>query len=375
MPFEVSSLMDRRLEFVQLARQEGANLRLLCRRFGIAPTTAYRWLDRFEQEGVDGLADRSRRPQSSPRQSAPETEVAVLAVRDQHPTWGGRKIRRWLQDRGHPAPAASTISAILARHNRLDGPRAGESRTCQRFEHPRPNALWQMDFLGHKPLGQGRVHPLTILDDHSRFALGLFACSHERGALVQAHLTTVFRTYGLPEAILADNGPAWGRSRGQALTRLEVWLIQVGVPLWHGRYRHPQTQGKIERWHRTLTTDLFQIGVFPDLDAIQGAFDAYRTTYNTDRPHDALGLATPISRYQVSERVFPEQLPPIVYSEDHLVKTVTRGGWVWFGKRRIELGEALGGLPVGIRPTAEDGVFVVRFCQRDLRRFDLRQPT
>lgn len=373
MPFEVSSLMDRRLDFVRHASQEGANIRLLCRRFGITPTTGYKWLERYHIEGVAGLADRSRRPGTSPRQTAPELEAAVLAVREQHPTWGGRKLRRWLLDQGQSAPAASTITAILDRHDRLDGPRAGEPRAYQRFEHLRPNALWQMDFLGHKPLGHGRVHPLTVLDDHSRFALGLFACPHERASLVQAHLTTVFRTYGLPEALLADNGPAWGRSRGAALTRLEVWLLQVGVPLWHGRYRHPQTQGKIERWHRTLTTDLFQFGPFPDLEAAQHAFDGYRQTYNTDRPHDALGLDVPISRYHLSPRPYPETLPPIVYSDDHLVKTVTRGGWVWFGTRRIELGEALQGLPVGIRPTAEDGVFIVRFCQRDINRIDLRE--
>jgi transposase InsO family protein len=372
MPFEVSTLMNRRLEFVLLAMQEGANIRALCRRFGIAPNTAYCWLDRYRAAGAGGLADRSHRPHASPHQTSPEHEAAVLAVRTAHPTWGSRKIKAWLEQHGSPAPAASTITTILARHGQLDGPRAGEPRAYQRFEHPTPNALWQMDFMGHKPIGTGRVHPLTILDDHSRFALGLFAGAHEQGALVQAHLTTVFQTYGLPDAILTDNGPAWGRSTPGVLTRLETWLLRLGIGVWHGRFRHPQTQGKIERWHRTIAADVFQFGAFPTLADVQVAFDAYRTVYNTDRPHEALDLAVPVTRYRVSQRPYPEHVPEIVSSDDHTVCTVTRGGWVWFAKQRIELGEALRGLPVGIRPTGIDGVYVVRFCQHDLKRIDLR---
>ena len=375
MPFEESTRMDRRLEFVLLARQEGANLRALCRRFGITPNTAYKWLARYQAEGVAGLADRSHRPHTSPRQALPEDEAAVLAVRTTHPTWGGRKIRAWLQAHDHPAPAASTITTILARHDRLTGPRAGEPQAYGRFEHPVPNALWQMDFMGHRPLGCGRVHPLTVLDDHSRFALGLFACAHEQGPLVQTHLTTIFRAYGLPQAILTDNGPAWGRSRPGVLTRLEAWLLQLGIGVWHGRFRHPQTQGKVERWHGTIATDVFQFQLFPDLAAAQTGFDAYRDEYNTDRPHEAIGLAVPASRYRVSDRSFPDPLPAIGYSDAHTVATVTTGGWIWYAKRRIEVGEALRGLPVGIRPTAEDGVFVVRFCDQDLKRIDLRAAT
>jgi transposase InsO family protein len=373
MPFEVATRMDRRREFVLLASEAGANVRALCRRFGITPNTAYTWLARYRAEGEAGLADRSRRPHISPRQTTPADEAAVLAVRAKHPTWGGRKIRAWLQAHERPTPAASTITAILDRHDLLTGPRAGEPRAYLRFEHPVPNALWQMDFMGHKGMAHGRVHPLTVLDDHSRFALGLVACPHEQGALVQTHLTTIFQAYGLPQAILTDNGPAWGRSRPGVLTRLEVWLLRLGVGVWHGRYRHPQTQGKIERWHGTIATDVFQFQVFPDLAAAQVAFDAYRDEYNTDRPHEAIGLAVPITRYRISERCFPDSLPEIVYSDDHSVQTVTGGGWVWFGKRRIELGEALRGLPVGIRPTAVDGVFVVRFCDHAIKRIDLRQ--
>ena len=372
MPFEVSTPMDKRHEFVMLATQEGSNVRALCARFGISPNTAYTWIHRFRAAGVAGLTDRSRRPTTSPTRTTPAVEAQVLAVREAHPTWGGRKIARWLATHAGPSPAASTITAILRRHDRLDGPRTGEPAAYRRFEHPHPNDLWQMDFMGHHPLVRGRVHPLTVLDDHSRFGLGLFACAHERAEVVQTHLIRLCACYGLPQAILADNGPAWGSSRPRVLSRLEVWLLQLGIPVRHGRPRHPQTQGKIERWHRTIAADVFQGGRFADLAATQVAFDAFRDSYNLDRPHEGIGLVAPGSRYQPSPRSYPEQLPAISYSEDHTVYEVTRGGWVWFAGQRIELGEALRGLPVGIRPTTEDGVFVVRFCRQDLHRIDLR---
>jgi len=367
--------MDRRHEFVLLATQEGANIRALCRRFGIAPNTASTWIARYRAEGRAGLADHSHRPHASPSRTTPAQAAQVLAVRDAHPTWGGRKLRRWLLDHRGTAPAASTITTILQRHARLDGPRTGEARAYQRFERPAPNDLWQLDFMGHRALQAGRVQPLTILDDHSRFGIGLFACAHERSDLVQAHLITCFRAYGLPTAILADNGPAWGSSSPGTLTWLEAWWIRLDIRVLHGRYRHPQTQGKVERLHQTIARDLFQFGVLADLATAQTAFDAFRHTYNTDRPHEALALAVPATRYQPSPRPFPEILPEIVYSAEHMVHTVTRGGWIWVERQRVELGEALRGLPVGIRPSGEEDVFVVRFCDHDLKRVTLRRPS
>lgn len=374
MPWQEQSRMSLRQEFVALASQDGANVRELCRRFGISAKTGYKWLGRAAEAGAAGLVDRSRRPRTSPTKTAAETEERVVALRGAHPTWGGRKIAAWLEQHGvAAAPAPSTITSILARQGRLDGPRAGEPRTYRRFEHATPNALWQLDFMGHKPLRQGRVHPLTVLDDHSRFGLGLIACPHERGRLVQQHLIAVFQAYGLPQAILADHGPPWGAAQPGVLTWLAAWLIRLGIRVYHGRPLHPQTRGKIERWHRTIATDLFQFQPFPDLAATQRAFDRYRTEYNTDRPHDALpDLVVPASRYQPSARPYPKTLPEIAYSEDHTVCRVHQHGTIWFAGRPHFISEALAGLPVGVRPTAVDGVFVVRFCAQAIRRLDLR---
>src|SRR6185312_5945788 len=211
MPFKECSVMSRREEFCRLALAPGANVRRLCGRFGVSPTTGYKWIGVFRRLGSQGLADRSRRPSRSPGRTPPELEAEVMAVRLEHPAWGGRKIRRVLhnQGRAHP-PSASTITEIVRRHGALSGPGAGERRDFVRFEHAQPNDLWQMDFKSWFELGRGRCHPLTVLDDHSRYALEIGACGDEQGATVQARLEAVFRRYGLPWRILSDNGPPWG---------------------------------------------------------------------------------------------------------------------------------------------------------------------
>lgn len=187
MPFSDRSVQSEREEFCRLASATGSNVRELCRRFGVSPTTGYKWLAVFDEAGSAGLVDRSRRPLNSPTRTTAELEAKVLQVRAEHRAWGGRKIRRVLQnERVAPVPAASTITAILRRYGELDGPGAGEPRAFTRFEHAAPNDLWQMDFKGWIELGTGRCHPLTVLDDHSRYALELEACIDETAKTVRA---------------------------------------------------------------------------------------------------------------------------------------------------------------------------------------------
>ena len=374
MPFMEKDIMELRQEFVLLADQDGANVRGLCRRYGISPTTGYKWLQRYQAEGLAALTDHSRRPATSPRRTEAATEARVLAARDAHPTWGSRKLHHWLRQQGDAAPPApSTITAILRRHDRL-APAAETPRPFVRFEHPQANDLWQLDFMGHHPLGQGRVHPLTLLDDHSRFALTLVACANQRRETVETQLQTCFERYGLPEALLADNGPPWGTSGGSGLTGFEIWLIRLGITVVHGRPYHPQTQGKIERFHRTIGLDVFQGRRFADLPAAQDAFDAFRTCYNTERSHQALGGVVPASRYQPSGRSCPATLPPIEYDADEEGRRVSPKGAMAFHGHRIFLSEGLAGLPVGLRPTIRDGEWTVRFCQHELVTLDLRNP-
>jgi transposase InsO family protein len=240
--------MDQRREFVELAMQEGANRRELCRRFGISPDIGYKWLGRFAANGE--LADRSRRPHATPGRTERSGEEHVLAVRDAHPAWGARKIARRLEQEGTPSPAVSTVHEILRRHGRIVAP-VGGPRAVERFEKPAPNLLWQMDFKGWVELADGtRCHPLTVVDDHSRYAVCIRACGNEQLTTVSRALVATFHRYGLPDAFFVDNGNPWGDSSGQRWTRFGVWMLKLGVEVWHSRKYHPQSRGKNERFNR-----------------------------------------------------------------------------------------------------------------------------
>jgi transposase InsO family protein len=320
--------MSLRQEFVTLAQAQAVNFRALCRRFAISPKTGYKWLGRFRQGGAAPLADPSRRPRRSPGRTPAALEQAVLELRRQHPAWGGRKLRACRQALGQAdVPAASTRTALLRRHGQRGG-RAGQPRAFVRFEHPAPNDLGPMDFKGHFALADGRrCHPLTVLDDHARFALGLRACADERGATVQRERTALFRAYGLPRRMLRDNGSPWGDDPDNPYTPLTVWRLRLGVGVSHGRPYHPQTQGKDERFHRTFQAEVLAGGPLADLAAAQGRFDAWRGVYNLVRPHEALGLQVPASRDRPSPRPFPEALPPSAYGPADVVRRVQQGGW------------------------------------------------
>jgi transposase InsO family protein len=204
MVWREASVVDLRREFCLLASLEGATVSALCAGFGISRQTGHLWLKRHR--AGEPLKGRSRRPAHSPRRSSAAIEAAVLAVRDDHPAWGARKIARRLQDLGHSPPAASTVHAILHRHGRI-GPEAMERQAHGRFEREAPNLLWQMDFKGRTKLACGTwCHPLTIVDDHSRFAVALEACADERTRTLKARLERAMRRHGMPLAFYTDNG-------------------------------------------------------------------------------------------------------------------------------------------------------------------------
>jgi len=372
-PWKEVSAVDLREEFVLLARGEGSNMRALCRRFGISPTTGYKWLARHAAAGRAGLHDRSRRPNRSPGRTHEAVEAQVLALRDAHPAWGGRKLRRRLLDLGQTgAPSAGTITAILRRNGRLDMAGAERQPPFIRFEHAAPNDLWQMDFKGHFAVGRSRCHPLTVLDDHSRFALCLEACADERADTVQERLTAAFRRYGLPWRILADNGAPWGDDADSPHTVLTVWLLRLGIAVSHGRPYHPQTQGKAERFHRSLAAELLAHQPFADFVDCQRRFDAWRHVYNTERPHEALDLDVPVTRYSSSPRPFPESLPPIEYDSADIVRRVDAAGRISYRAQRLRIGKAFRGYPVALRPAIRDGCFNVFFADHCLATVDLK---
>lgn len=366
-----------RLEFVELARKPGANIRELCRRYKVSPTTAYKWLGRYEEGGSEGLEDRSRRPTRSPGRASKKQERLVVEVHDRYPYWGPRKLQRILQNEGHSdVPAASTISAILRRNGRqvLGAPR--EQKAYQRFCHPEPNMLWQMDFKGHFAMKRDRCHPLTVIDDHSRFALCLKACAAANDGEVRPVLEAVFARFGLPDRILCDNAGPWGTSDPRArYTGMGVWLLRLGVDITHGRPLHPQTQGKCERFHRSFKTEVLNCTLpWRDLAHCQRHFDDFRKRYNQVRPHRSLDGDTPTSRYRPSSRSLPASLPAIEYLPEDQIRTVKSKGEITFKNHFFSIGSAFAGLPVALREAAVDGCFDVYFSWKKLGSLDLRAP-
>ena len=374
MPWKESTSMSLRTEFIHLAQLENANISELCRRFGISRKTGYKWLKRYQAEGESGLADRSRRPHHSPRRSSTEVEAAVVSVRETYPAWGGRKIKAYLERKGQPqVPSASTVTAILRRKEQIDEEEAQKHRAFERFEMEQPNELWQMDFKGYFSLEEGGYcHPLTVLDDHSRFLVGLKACPNETRTTVQEQLTGIFRCYGLPDRMLMDNGSPWGDDRESRHTVLTAWLIRLGIDISHGRPYHPQTQGKDERLHRTLQEELLSRHTLNNLPHCQLHFDQWRDIYNFERPHEALDLQPPASCYQPSSRPFPEVLPPILYDTSDIVRKVDKSGKIYFDGHSFRVGKAFRFNPVAIRPTQQDGNYEVYFCQLKVAQFSLR---
>jgi len=373
MPWNEVNTMSLRREFVTLASVPGTNIRELCCRFRISRKTAYKWIGRYREEGEEGLRDRSRRPGRSPGRTSAEMEALILNCREAHRAYGGRKIRRVLLREGNrKVPSASTITEILRRQGKVDADESVKHQPMTRYEYEEPNGLWQMDFKGHFETPEGRCNPLTILDDHSRFLVGLFACENQKGITVQRCLVEVFRRYGMPERILVDNGSPWGDDREHPYTPLTVWWIRLGIRPIHGRPYHPQTQGKAERFHRTLSAEVLRYERFRDLEDCQRRFTQWRESYNGDRPHEALGMEVPTSRYRVSQRSYPETLPPIEYGPGDRVRQVNDGGRIHFRGKVFRVGQAFDGYPVALRPTGTEEVFEVYFCQVCIRTLHLQ---
>ncbi len=374
MPWIEVKEMSLKREFVELASQEGANKRELCRRFGISAKTGYKWLNRYSKEGLEGLEARSRKPVHSPKRTSLKMESLIEKMRKAHPSWGARKIWRRLSDLGHEnVPAPSTVHEILRRSDCLEEQDPGSSKACKRFERKQPNELWQMDFKGPLTFSEGNGQALSILDDCSRYAVGLTCCENQRTRTVREAMKVTFRRYGLPNAILTDNGSPWGCPGGERFTRLSVEWMRLGIRVLHGRPYHPQTQGKAERFHRTLGVELLKHETFRDRQHCQKRLDGWREVYNTERPHEALGLDTPTTHYHISRRKYPEELPVIEYGEGMQIRKVQNQGWISFQGKVYRLSKAFEGQPVGLASTCQDGIWSVYYCAQEIKRIDERQ--
>lgn len=356
---------EQRVRFVVAAFGRERSLSELCREFGISRPTGRLWVERYRSGGVEAIAERSRRPLHSPRQTPPELERQVVELRQCYPDWGARKLEVLLERSGIHLPA-STIHRILLRH--------GLVRDCdrhnpaeQRFERERPNELWQMDFKGHKNWPQG-VGPLSVIDDHSRYAIALEALGSTKAGPVRARLEQAFIECGLPDGVLMDHGVPWWSWAGPeaATTGLALWLMKQGIRLCWSGIGHPQTQGKVERFHGALERALVRRGL--GNEPPQRWLDRYRWEHNHVRPHEALGMQTPASRWHPSTRRYDANPPRFEYPQGAWVLKVDCQGKLDIRDTKWRIGRALAG--EWVRVLEVEQRLQIYYCNTLIRELD-----
>lgn len=376
MPWKVDCVMSQRDDLCMQVRYGGRSVKDVAADFDVSRTTAHKWLRRWDEERHDGMVDRSRCPHHSPERTPAHIEQAICELRQQHRTWGPEKLRHVLLGRPlEGVPSERTVARILKRNGMIDPPAEAVEATT-RFERSEPNELWQLDFksrlyLPVKP--RVRVFPMTIIDDHSRFNLCLQANENSQFVTVWPVLWDVMGHYGLPDAILTDNDSIFRGHQG-GVTRLTGYLIRLGIRHLSGRAYHPQTQGKVERLHRTIQADVLNAAEYRSVEQLQAAFDEFRDVYNHQRPHQSLRLDVPGQHYRPSRRRRPDELPPVEYEKGAVLRRVWQNGAIRLRACRVHIGEGLAGEKVEIVDLG--AVFEVRYAGHLIRttEWDQLQP-
>lgn len=349
MSWETRTVMEQREQFVAEANEGKKTISALCRDYGISRKTGHKWIKR-ELEGLQ-LCDQSRRPHQQPSKTAVEIEQQIIQMRLSHPTWGGRKIRAVLEAAGVKGlPSEKTCCNIIKRNGLIDPGESAKHTAYCRFEKEHCNEMWQTDFKGDFLLGNGvRCYPLTILDDHSRFSIRIDP--KEAATDVKSSFIAAFREYGLPNSVLSDNGAQFAGAH-KGLSFFERFLMDLDILPVHGKPIHPQTQGKIERFHRTLKQEALRTTPANMAEA-KARLENWRWLYNEVRPHQALGMKTPASVYQPSTREYYDP-KPYVYDEGARLIKVNNWGYLRFGPIRLFLSEAMADTRVEIQFDKDD---------------------
>lgn len=345
MPWKVLKVDEQRQALCYQIVAQGRSVSQAAREAGVSRKTMHKWLKLYRREPGCSLADRSRRPRSSPKRTVPEIESAVLAIRDGH-RWGARKIRKVLFNRGLDVPSIRTVTAVLGRHGRIEDKapvKPAVDPAPGRFERDHPNSLWQLDHKGPLEIGRVRHHPLTVVDDHSRYCLCFEPLPDKTLETAWPVLWRIFGDYGLPGAILSDGAFASDR---HGVSVFDQRLLRLGITPIHGRAYHPQTQGKVERLHGTLDYELLDFNGRRDcLEHFRVDRDAWCRTYNLLRPHESLGDEPPIGRYRRSLIPRPacalDDLPKMVYPSGSVLRWVSQVGDIQFRRVRIALSRSI----------------------------------
>lgn len=380
MPWKETSVMEERLRFVARLL-EGESMSEVCRAFGISRKTGYKIFNRYKDDGLEALTDRSRRPVRYANQLPDPVEAMIVRLKKEKPYWGARKIRELLVKRlaGEVRiPAKSTVHAVLDRHGLVSQARkrnqANKAVGTQLSQALEPNELWCTDFKGEFKLGNGRYcYPLTITDQASRYLLCCEALESTREPGVFDAFCRIFAEYGLPAAIRSDNGLPFASPNGlYNLSKLSVWWLRLGIGLERIRPGHPQQNGRHERMHLTLKKETTRP---PGRNTLQqqARFDAFVSEFNQERPHEALNMKVPADRYVASSRPY-RGLPEIDYPFHDRDVLVTHCGRVCMCRKKINISTVLAGQKLGIKEV-DDGIWLVSFMHYDLGYIDLEQRT
>ena len=376
MPWKETTPVAERMQSLVDYRSGLFTVSFLAERHGVSRKTLYKWIERFEAEGVAGLEDQVRRPHWHPNQTAGDVESAITEFRRKHPDWGPKKIVHVLATRDQETswPARSTVAAILKRHGLVKA-----RRRRRPVGHPgRPmtvaekaNALWATDFKGEFLTGDGiYCYPLTVSDLYSRYLIGCRGLLSTKADGVKKSFERLFREYGLPDAIRSDNGVPFASTGLGRLSRLSVWWIKLGIRPELTQPAHPEQNGSHERMHRTLKRATTH-PVGRDLRGQQKRFDAFQLEFNTERPHESIGMKRPADLYRPSLRTFPSKLAPIEYPGHFEVRRVSRNGGIRWKTGWLSVSHPLIDEYVGLEEV-DDGIWNLYFGSLLLGRFDER---
>jgi len=378
MPWKETGVMNERTEFVLRALSDLESFGGLCEEYGISRKTGYKWKQRFFERGLDGLADRSRRPHRSPNELEEDTVCQIVRLKNAHPTWGPAKLREVLARLDWPGelPSESTFKRVLdkaglVRHRRRRSPQEQGRRIENRVKAERPNHVWTVDFKGWwYTQDRRRFEPLTIRDDFSRYILCAQATADARTETVREQFHRVFSRHGLPEIIRSDNGAPFAACNSPlGLSRLSAWWLTLGIDLDRIPPGRPDQNGGHERMHRDMACEVESVAAV-DWASQQASLDVWRKAFNEERPHESIGMQVPSELYQPSPRRYESEEAELCYPQGNLVRKVGKLGKVKIHNQQIPISGALRGYHVGLEPKDSQRL-LVRFCRLCLGEVDL----
>ncbi|MGZ5102038.1 MAG: IS481 family transposase [Usitatibacter sp.] len=357
--------MDQKTQFIADYLRRSASISELCTNFGISRKTGYKWIDRYLHDGPQGLEDRSTKPYTAPNRTPAHIVEALIEMRRHHPSWGAGKLLAVIErrHRGWELPARSTACEILKRHGLVT-----RKRSRRLIGHPgkpvseilAPNDCWCADFKGQfKTMDGIYCYPLTVTDGHSRFLLGCQALNSTKVEEAKPVFTRIFKEYGLPNRIRTDNGVPFATNTLARLSQLSAWWVRLGVLPELIEPGKPQQNGRHERMHRTLKAETTRPPSNTRL-AQQRRFDRFVHEFNVERPHEALDMQTPASRYTPSSRLMPDKLPPIEYPDRFEVRYVSANGGIRWNCQWVNVSVTCAGEHVGLEEI-DDGIWNVYF--------------